>query len=84
MPFISNLVLLSAIARINLQIPQWEDAQDTSEKFALVILRNLVEDLKTESVESVCAKADETPEVCLFHHLRNIISIVAINLVIPI
>lgn len=44
----------------NLQIPTRDKAKDESEKFALVILRDLVKDLETQSVESVCARADGT------------------------
>lgn len=42
-----------------LLVPTQENAQEASQYFGLVILRNLVEDLETESVESVSAKADE-------------------------
>lgn len=48
----------------NLQIPTKDKAQDKSEKFALVILRDLVRDLKTQSVETVCARADGTMQNC--------------------
>ena len=43
-----------------LLIPTRENAESESEKFAVVILKNLAEDLETQSIESVCAKAEET------------------------
>jgi len=42
-----------------LQIPSKEDSQNVSQSLGLDILRNLVEDLETESVESVSAEADK-------------------------
>ncbi len=58
--YVSNPVFaIAANPKYILQIPTREKAKDDSEKFSLVILKNLVEDLETESVESVCSKADE-------------------------
>ena len=49
----------------HLLIPTRDNAEAESEKFAVVILKNLAEDLETQSVESVCAKAEETIQVFL-------------------
>lgn len=45
-----------------MQIPIRENADGASQNFALVILKNLVEDLETQSVESIAAKTDEIME----------------------
>lgn len=48
--------------KYTLQIPTRENADGASQNFALVILKNLVEDLETQSVESIAAKTDEIME----------------------
>ena len=46
-------------------IPIKENAEGESEKFAIVILKHLAKDLETQSVESVCVKAEETIQALL-------------------
>lgn len=48
-----------------LLIPTRENAESESEKFAVVILKQLASDLETQSVESVCAQAEETIQAFL-------------------
>ncbi|NJN09624.1 MAG: hypothetical protein HC815_17205 [Richelia sp. RM1_1_1] len=61
----SPVFAITANPEYTLQIPTREKAKDESEKFGLVILKNLVEDLETQSVESVCIKAEEIMQTFL-------------------
>lgn len=61
--YISNPIFTITLnPEYKMNMPTKEQAQEYSEKFGLIILKNLVEDLKTQSVESVAAEADEMLE----------------------
>ncbi|MEO1433821.1 MAG: hypothetical protein AAFV71_33135 [Cyanobacteria bacterium J06633_8] len=58
--YISNLIFTITLnPEYNLSMPTTEKAKEYTEKFGLVILKNLVEELKTQSVENLANEADE-------------------------
>lgn len=58
--YISNPIFTIQLnPEYKLSMPTKEQAQEYSERFGLIILKNLVEELQTQSVESVAAEADE-------------------------
>ena len=61
--YISNPIFTITLnPEYKMNLPTKEQAKEYSEKFGLIILKNLVEDLQTQSVESVAAEADEMLE----------------------
>ncbi|BAY87730.1 hypothetical protein NIES267_72540 (plasmid) [Calothrix parasitica NIES-267] len=58
--YISNLIFTITLnPEYNLSMPTTGKAKEYTEKFGLVILKNLVEELKTQSVENLASEADE-------------------------
>lgn len=55
----SGIVAVTTNPEYTLQIPSAKESKQHSQNFALTIVRNLVEDLKKESVESLCLRADD-------------------------
>jgi hypothetical protein len=58
--YISNPIFTMKLdPEYKLRMPTKEEANKESERFGLVILKNLVKELGTQSVESIAAEADE-------------------------